>query len=122
MASDEANRRGKSGRQTDDAELSERLRKLGDRLGPAEKAGASLPETAGKDQGSDSQSLAKAMRLSSEFIAGILAGFGVGWLIDRLAGTTPWGMIVFLLLGFAAGVVNVMRSAGMLGGPGARKQ
>ncbi|MDH3195403.1 MAG: AtpZ/AtpI family protein, partial [Hyphomicrobiales bacterium] len=31
--------------------------------------------------------------------------------LDARAGTTPWGMIGFLLLGFAAGVVNVMRSA-----------
>jgi ATP synthase protein I len=31
-----------------------------------------------------------------------------------LLGTSPWGMIVFLLLGFAAGVLNVMRAAGVV--------
>ena len=30
-----------------------------------------------------------ALRLSSEFIAGILVGAGLGWFIDRLAGTSP---------------------------------
>jgi ATP synthase protein I len=54
----------------------------------------------------------QAMKLSSEFIAGIAVGAGLGWLIDRLAGSSPWGLIVFLLLGFVAGVLNVLRSVG----------
>ena len=41
-------------------------------------------------------------------------GAGIGWLIDRWVGTTPLAMIVFLLLGFAAGVLNVMRAAGVV--------
>ncbi|MBN9068106.1 MAG: AtpZ/AtpI family protein [Rhizobiales bacterium] len=56
---------------------------------------------------------AAALRLSSEFIAGILFGAGIGWVIDRFAGTSPWGLIVFLLLGFCAGILNILRSAGM---------
>jgi len=55
-----------------------------------------------------------ALRLSSEFIAGVVVGAGLGWFVDRLAGTSPWGLIVFLLLGFGAGVVNVLRSAGLV--------
>ncbi len=62
----------------------------------------------------------QALRLSSEFIAGVAVGAGLGWFIDRLAGTSPWGLIVFLLLGFAAGVLNVMRSAGKIADAGAR--
>ncbi|WP_049764650.1 MULTISPECIES: AtpZ/AtpI family protein [Chelativorans] len=57
---------------------------------------------------------ANALRLSSEFIAGIVVGAGLGWFIDRTAGTAPWGMIIFLLLGFGAGVLNVLRSAGLM--------
>jgi ATP synthase protein I len=69
---------------------------------------------------------AYALRLSSEFIAGVLVGAGIGYLIDRIVGTSPWGMIVFLLLGFVAGILNVLRSAGLLAepetkiGPGAK--
>lgn len=59
----------------------------------------------------------QAMKLSSEFIAGVAVGAGIGWLIDSLAGTSPWGLIVFLLLGFAAGVLNVLRSVGMVAEP-----
>jgi ATP synthase protein I len=46
----------------------------------------------------------------------VVVGAGLGWLIDRWLGSTPWGLMVFLLLGFAAGVLNVMRSAGVASG------
>jgi hypothetical protein len=35
-------------------------------------------------------------------------------LLDRWLGISPWGLIIFLLLGFAAGVLNVMRAAGIV--------
>jgi ATP synthase protein I len=57
---------------------------------------------------------AQAFKLSSEFIAGIAVGAGIGWFVDRMAGTSPWGLIVFLLLGFGAGILNVLRSAGLV--------
>ena len=47
----------------------------------------------------------------------MLVGAGLGWLIDRWLGISPWGLIVFLLLGFAAGVLNVMRTAGVVAAP-----
>ena len=59
----------------------------------------------------------QALKLSSEFIAGVAVGAGLGWLIDRVAGTSPWGLIIFLLLGFVAGVLNVLRSAGLVAEP-----
>ena len=69
------------------------------------KEGAGTSSAAGYGQ---------AMKLSSEFIAGIAVGAGLGWVIDRVAGTSPWGLIIFLLLGFGAGVLNVLRSAGKI--------
>lgn len=60
---------------------------------------------------------AQAMKLSSEFISAIVVGVILGFLFDRFVGTTPWGMIVFLLLGFCAGVLNVLRSAGVVASP-----
>jgi ATP synthase protein I len=44
----------------------------------------------------------------------VAVGAGLGWLLDSVAGTSPWGLIVLLLLGFAAGVLNVLRSAGLV--------
>lgn len=55
-----------------------------------------------------------ALRLTSEFIAGIVVGGLIGWLIDEVAGTSPFALIVFFLLGFCAGVLNVLRSAGLV--------
>ena len=55
--------------------------------------------------------MARGLRLSSELIASVLVGAAIGWSLDRLLSTSPFGLIVFLLLGFAAGVVNVVRSA-----------
>ena len=56
--------------------------------------------------------MAIGLRLSSELVAGVLVGAVLGWGFDRLLATSPWGLIVFLLLGFAAGVINVVRSSG----------
>ncbi len=64
---------------------------------------------------------AQAVKLSSEFIAGVAVGAVLGWVIDRYAGTSPFGLIVFLMLGFAAGVLNLLRSAGMVAQAGARR-
>jgi ATP synthase protein I len=44
-------------------------------------------------------------------------GAAIGWGLDKLFGISPWGLIVFLLLGFAAGVLNVMRAAGVVKDP-----
>jgi ATP synthase protein I len=54
--------------------------------------------------------LARGLRLSTELVAGVLVGAGIGWVLDRWLGISPWGLIVFLLLGFAAGVLNVVRA------------
>ncbi len=67
--------------------------------------------------GSSNQGFGHALRMSSEFISAILVGALIGYLIDTFAGTTPWGMIVFLLLGFVAGVVNVLRATGQIANP-----
>lgn len=60
---------------------------------------------------------AQAMKLSSEFIAAIIVGAVLGYVLDRFVGTAPWGLIVLLLLGFCAGVLNVLRSAGVVAHP-----
>jgi ATP synthase protein I len=60
---------------------------------------------------------AVAVKLSSEFIAAVIVGALLGYLLDHFAGTGPWGMIILLLLGFCAGVLNVMRAAGMVAAP-----
>ncbi|MBS7538738.1 AtpZ/AtpI family protein [Ancylobacter lacus] len=98
-----------------DAELQGRLRGLGGALDRvrAEKRAEAKP--AEPDRTSTSAGMTLAFRLGSEFVAGVLVGAGIGWGIDRLFGTSPWGMIVFLLFGFGAAVANMLRAAGETG-------
>ncbi|MEP9376636.1 AtpZ/AtpI family protein [Aquabacter sp. CN5-332] len=56
-----------------------------------------------------------AFRLGSEFVAGVLVGAAIGWGIDQMFDLAPWGILVFTLIGFGAGVVNMMRAAGEIG-------
>jgi ATP synthase protein I len=52
-----------------------------------------------------------AARVLSEFVAAVIVGAFIGWWIDRVAGTTPVFLIIFLLMGAAAGFWNVYRIA-----------
>ena len=100
--------------QTDEAALSARLRRLNEGLGHARSGARASSDGAGVDRATTASGYAKGFRLSSELVAGVVVGAGIGWLLDRWLGISPWGLIVFLLLGFAAGVLNVMRSAGVV--------
>lgn len=114
------NGRGAGGRngnpQADEAALSARLKSLGSRLSNVRSDRKSQTDQSASGAGSASanaSAMARGFRLSSELIAGVLVGAAIGWGIDRLFSTSPWGLIVFFLLGFVAGVMNVMRTAGV---------
>lgn len=101
----------------DEAALSARLARLGDKLGhirpspsPESAAHATAP--------SDPSLMARGFRLSTELVGGVIVGGGLGWLIDRWLGTTPWFLMGLVLLGFAGGTLNVMRAAGLKTGAG----
>ncbi len=64
--------------------------------------------------------MARGFRLSTELVAGVLVGAGIGWGLDRWLGTKPWLLIVFFLLGTAAGMQNVIRVASPKGRDGVR--
>jgi ATP synthase protein I len=102
-------------RAADEAALSARLHRLEDRLSQNRKdrkLRADQSDEAG-NASANASAMARGFRLSSELIAGVLVGAVIGWGFDRLLSTSPWGLIVFFLLGFVAGVINVMRAAGV---------
>jgi len=101
---------------SNDAALSARLQRLGKQLNDA-GARRPPPPAPGSGPATDSSAIARGFRLSTELVAGVLVGAVIGWALDRLLGISPCGMIVFVLLGFAGGVVNVVRVAGA-GGTG----
>jgi ATP synthase protein I len=100
-------------RTTADGDLSARLQRLDQQL-DRKRESAPGPEAGSGRSASHSGALGRAFRMSTEFIAGVIAGGGLGWLVDRVLGTSPWGLIVLLMLGFAAGVANLVRAANSL--------
>jgi ATP synthase protein I len=110
MAGDARDEDDHGPRPAEEAALSARLRQLGERL---ESADSSRTSGAGPvDRGAvDASAFARGLRLSSEFVAGVVAGAGLGWLLDHWLGTSPWGLIVLTMLGFAASVLTLIRAS-----------
>jgi ATP synthase protein I len=102
---------------SDEAALSARLGSLDHRLSEIRDSRKIETGQSGNEQDATqarASAMAMGFRLSSELVAGVLVGAALGWGFDRLLSTSPWGLIVFLLLGFTAGVINVMRAAGVM--------
>jgi ATP synthase protein I len=117
MATDDGqDERGASSGSPRDVELSGRLQRLEQRLAQAQSADPKRP-AADQTSSTEPSAMGKAFRLSTEFMAGIIAGAGLGYALDTYAGTRPWGMIILLMLGFGAGVWNVMRASGFVKPP-----
>ncbi|SEP84084.1 ATP synthase protein I [Devosia sp. YR412] len=53
--------------------------------------------------------MARGMRIGTEFIAAIIVGCVLGYLVDLGLGSSPWGLLIGMLMGFAAGILNVTR-------------
>src|ERR1700710_544188 len=108
---------GSRDKSSDEAALSARLGSLDQRLSEMRDSRKIGTDPSGSEQDTaqaKASAMAIGLRLSSELVAGVLVGAGLGWGFDRLLSTSPWGLIVFLLLGFTAGVINVMRAAGVM--------
>ena len=50
-------------------------------------------------------------RVLAELIGGIGGGAFIGWVIDRFAGTSPWGLLVVMVLGIVVSFRNIIRMA-----------
>jgi ATP synthase protein I len=83
---------------------------LAARIASAKQEHAAEAEQASARGSGGSSNLGRAMRLGSEFIAAVLVGTGIGYVLDRWLGTGPWIMLVMLLVGFGAGILNVTRA------------
>jgi len=92
----------------DDEHFRQRLDELGERIG---KARGASPEVTPVDAESRGRALGQALRLATELVVGVGVGGVIGWGLDRALGTVPLFLVVFLILGSAAGILNVMRTA-----------
>ncbi|MEM0977034.1 MAG: AtpZ/AtpI family protein [Pseudomonadota bacterium] len=85
---------------------SERLKRLSERL--AEKRQDDKDEQVGESHVSSAE---VGWRMVTELVVGLLLGAAIGYGLDVLFGTLPWLLIVFCMLGFAAGIKTMLRTA-----------
>lgn len=83
----------------------DRLAKLDERI--KELKGADAPTPKMEDHHSQAH---LAWRMVIELVSGIVIGLGIGYGLDVLFGTMPIFLVLFVLLGFAAGVRVMLRS------------
>lgn len=100
----------------DDAQDPPSIDDFADRL-EAARATGKTPKKKASDPATPSTAtaLARAWRTASELIAAFIVAGGLGYLVDHLAGTAPWGILVGMAVGFAAGLNNVRRAFKALG-------
>ncbi len=73
---------------------------------------AAKPVETGKSHNDEHYSQAHlAWRMVIELVVGLGIGFGIGMGLDSLFGTIPIFLLLFTLLGLAAGIRTMMRSA-----------
>ncbi|MGE5513452.1 MAG: AtpZ/AtpI family protein [Bacteroidota bacterium] len=89
------------------AAFERRVRGLESELGKAKAAHKPGPQGGDALRG---RGMAYGFRMSSELVAAILVGGIIGYVLDRWLGTTPWLFLVFFVLGFAAGILNLLRA------------
>lgn len=98
--------RERNGRDADT--IRQRLDALGQELAGAQARHHKASVPAPQGQGA---ALGQALKLGVELVAGVAVGGFIGWQLDRWFGTAPLMMVVFLGLGAAAGIMNVVRTA-----------
>jgi ATP synthase protein I len=100
-------------RDDDPAALRARLDRLSSELkgraaaGPTAQSGAKAKSNGKPDATGSAMSL--GLRAGSEFVSAVIIGLGIGWVLDRALHTNPAFLIVFFLIGVAAGIWNVIR-------------
>ena len=105
---------GNESRERETEGLRARLDKLSNALDAQQRDGRKSSganglgqDAAGPSPGSMGNAMGLAFRVLSEFVAAVIVGAFIGWWIDRVAGTTPAFLVIFLLMGAAAGIWNV---------------
>lgn len=86
--------------------IEDRLADLDARLGSVKAR-----DTTGNEAERRGSALGLAFRITTELVAGVVVGGLIGWQLDRWLDTSPVLLLVFFVLGVAAGILNVVRTA-----------
>ncbi|NQV99255.1 MAG: AtpZ/AtpI family protein [Rhodospirillales bacterium] len=87
------------------------LKNLGTRLNDARNQPIDPTRDTGNDESEKGNALGLAFRVGVELISAVAVGTAIGWGLDRWLDTRPWLMLVFFVIGGAAGILNVYRMA-----------
>jgi ATP synthase protein I len=93
----------------DYSDIKKRLDTLGGKLGHVKRHEGG--NGGGGDDGSRGKAMGMAFRIATDLVAGVFVGGAIGYFLDQWLGTAPILLIVFLLLGVAAGLLNSVRAA-----------
>ena len=85
-----------------------KIKEISTRLEIAKK---NIKNTERNKEGSNAASLGKALKISTELVAAVVVGSIIGFLLDGWFDTKPLLTICFFIMGVAAGILNVIRSA-----------
>jgi ATP synthase protein I len=94
-----------------DAELKARLDKLSGAIKTERDHIAEVRNTAAAKQpiAGLGSALGMGMRVSTELVAGVLVGGFIGWWLDHSLNSSPFGLLIMLMVGMVAGFWNVYR-------------
>ena len=113
MSADGKGQRPESGQISPDdrEEIRKRSVEIGQKL-DALRSKTAERARAGRSAGGTQQSaFGAAFKFAAELLVGVIVGGGLGWALDRQFGTAPWLMVLLVIIGFAAGLLNVVRAA-----------
>jgi len=80
------------------------LNALGEKLQAIEKSKEKEVEV-------ERSGMGEGLKYASEFSAAIIVGAALGYFADKYIGTAPWGLVIGLMLGLGAAILNVVRAA-----------
>ena len=81
----------------------DKLQKLKERIDTAETTNSPPPKQK-KQSGAGF-----GFKISTEIIAALVVGVGIGLIVDKYLETKPFGLIIFFIFGAIAGFLNVYR-------------
>jgi ATP synthase protein I len=91
------------------AALRARLDRLSGELKGRTAPPAAPEQKPGPKSSPSGSAMSLGLRAGSEFVSAVIVGLGIGWVLDRALHTNPAFLIVFFLIGVAAGIWNVIR-------------
>jgi ATP synthase protein I len=84
-----------------------RIRSLDERLKRAEAV--EKVRTGANKTGATDENYRLGNRVLAELVGGLAGGALIGWVLDRLIGTSPWLLLAFLFMGIVVAFRNIIR-------------